>query len=65
MCVGAMVHARSRADRVRGAGSEDRGVRLGARSDDERAFNHRIEVTGGVLQEESAALLKRFFAERR
>jgi hypothetical protein len=28
-------------------------------------MNHRLEVTGGVLAEESAALLKRFFAARR
>jgi tRNA(adenine34) deaminase len=28
-------------------------------------FNHRFEISRGVLQEESAALLKRFFAERR
>ena len=28
-------------------------------------LNHRIEVVGGVMAEESAALLKRFFAARR
>ena len=28
-------------------------------------FNHQVEVTEGVLAEESAALLKRFFALRR
>ena len=31
---------------------------------DER-LNHRCELTAGVLEEESAALLERFFAERR
>jgi tRNA(adenine34) deaminase len=28
-------------------------------------MNHRLEVTGGVLAEESAGLLKQFFAARR
>jgi len=28
-------------------------------------LNHRVEVTAGVMAEESAALLKEFFAERR
>lgn len=29
------------------------------------ALNHRMEVTAGVLQEECAEIMKRFFAERR
>ena len=29
------------------------------------ALNHRLEVTAGVLEEESRALLKKFFASRR
>ena len=28
-------------------------------------FNHRVEVLGGILAEESASLLRNFFAERR
>jgi tRNA(adenine34) deaminase len=32
---------------------------------DDRRFNHRIEVTDGVLAEESAALLRAFFDTRR
>jgi tRNA(adenine34) deaminase len=28
-------------------------------------FNHSVKITGGVLAEESAALLREFFAERR
>lgn len=28
-------------------------------------LNHRVETHGGILDEESAALLRRFFAERR
>jgi tRNA(adenine34) deaminase len=31
----------------------------------ERAFNHRPEVIGGVSEEKCAALLQRFFKERR
>ncbi len=31
----------------------------------EPALNHRPEVTGGVLAEECAGLLQRFFADRR
>ena len=30
-----------------------------------RGLNHQLEVTGGVLAEESAALLKNFFARKR
>ena len=29
------------------------------------ALNHRVEVTAGILQEECAGIMKRFFAERR
>ncbi|HVY66369.1 MAG TPA: tRNA-specific adenosine deaminase, partial [Gammaproteobacteria bacterium] len=29
------------------------------------SFNHRLQVTGGVLADESAALLRQFFAARR
>jgi tRNA(Arg) A34 adenosine deaminase TadA len=29
------------------------------------AFNHRFDITRGVLENESGALLRRFFAERR
>jgi tRNA(adenine34) deaminase len=32
---------------------------------DEPRLNHRLEVTGGILAAESAALLREFFAERR
>jgi tRNA(adenine34) deaminase len=28
-------------------------------------FNHRIQVTGGVLEDESASLLQSFFRKRR
>ncbi len=32
---------------------------------DEPKFNHRVDVTGGVLQEESAKILREFFKKRR
>ncbi|MBS0612050.1 MAG: tRNA-specific adenosine deaminase, partial [Proteobacteria bacterium] len=31
----------------------------------QRAFNHRLDVFGGVLSEQCGALLSAFFAERR
>ena len=65
MCAGAIVHARI-ARLVYGA----RDPRWGA---DGSVFdilrsgrlNHRVEVVGGVLAEESAVLLQSFFRERR
>jgi tRNA(adenine34) deaminase len=65
MCVGAMVHARI-ARLVFGAADPKSGA-CGSALDltASAAFNHRFEIRSGVLQEESAALLKRFFAERR
>ena len=32
---------------------------------DSKKFNHNVDVTGGILEEESANLLKAFFQERR
>ena len=65
MCVGALVHARI-ARIVYGAPDPKTGA-CGSVFDlaANPKMNHRIEVTGGVLAEESAALLKRFFAARR
>ncbi len=65
MCFGAMVHARI-ARLVYGASEPRAGVcesQLQLPTVD--FYNHRVEVEGGVLAEESAALLKRFFADRR
>jgi tRNA(adenine34) deaminase len=65
MCVGALVHARiSRL--VFGARDQKSGA-CGSVLDlaGSAAFNHRFEVAGGVLQEDSANLLRDFFAERR
>jgi tRNA(adenine34) deaminase len=65
MCAGAMVHARvgrlvfgATDPKAGAAGSVFNLVRASA-------LNHRLEVTGGVLAEECAGQLKRFFAQRR
>jgi len=65
MCVGALVHARV-ARIVYGAADPKSGA-CGSAFDlaSSAKVNHRIEVLGGVLAEESAALLRRFFAVRR
>ena len=65
MCAGAMVLAR--VDRlVFGAADPKAGFAgsLGNLVSDPR-LNHRLEVKGGVLEEDSAVLLQRFFANRR
>src|SRR5688572_27341272 len=65
MCVGALVHARiarivyAAADPKTGACGSVFDLAASAK------LNHRIAVTGGVLAEESAGLLRAFFAKRR
>ena len=65
MCVGALVQARV-ARVVFGAYDKKAGA-LGSVEDlsGSRAFNHRFEVNGGVLADESSALLQAFFKSRR
>lgn len=65
MCAAAMVHARVRRvvfgawdPRAGGAGSVVDACNL-------PAVNHRVDVFGGVLQEECGALLREFFQNRR
>jgi tRNA(adenine34) deaminase len=65
MCAGSLVHAR--VSRLV-FGTTD--LRAGAVETHfqivtERALNHRVEVTGGVLADECRALLQHFFQERR
>jgi tRNA(adenine34) deaminase len=65
MCAGAMIQARL-GRLVYGA----RDIRFGAAGTvmdvlGEPAFNHRVEVVCGVLEDEAAALLQAFFRERR
>jgi tRNA(adenine34) deaminase len=65
MCVGAMVHARI-AELYFGARDEKAGA-LGSVYDIGRdgRLNHRIEVYGGLMEAECAALLRAFFRSRR
>jgi tRNA(adenine34) deaminase len=65
MCVGAMVHARI-AELYFGARDEKAGA-LGSVYDIGRdgRLNHRIEVYGGMMESECAALLREFFRSRR
>ena len=65
MCVGAMLHARVKR-LVYGAGDPRSGA-AGSVLDltGVSGFNHRIDVTGGVLAETCAEILRRFFKERR
>lgn len=65
MCVGAIVHARLAAVKY-GARDEKAGA-LGSMYDIGRdgRLNHRIEVIGGLMEDECAAILRAFFKQRR
>lgn len=65
MCVGALVHARI--ERVVFATPDPKTGACGSVFDLAASprLTHRLNVLGGVMAEESAALLRRFFAERR
>jgi tRNA(adenine34) deaminase len=65
MCFGAMVHARIERI-VFGASDPKTGV-CGSciNLNKENFFNHKIAITGGVLENESSELLKKFFKSRR
>jgi tRNA(adenine34) deaminase len=65
MCSGALVLARI--DRLVFGAADPKAGFAGSLGDlvrDER-LNHRVEVTGGVLEAESAEVLRAFFVERR
>jgi tRNA(adenine34) deaminase len=65
MCSGAMMHARLA--RVVYAAVDPKTGACGSVLDlfAQEQLNHHTEVVGGVLAEESSAMLKGFFAERR
>ena len=65
MCAGAVVP--SRLDRLVFGSWDDKAGMVGSVGDVVRhaKLNHRAEVLGGVREEESAELLKRFFSARR
>lgn len=65
MCAGAMIQARI--DRLVFGANDPKGGAAGTLYDivrDQR-LNHRLEVSGGILEEECAVLLQQFFRERR
>ena len=65
MCVGAMIHARV-ARVVFGAAEPKAGALVSAsRAHETPGLNHRLEVTGGVLEEECRQIMQAFFAEKR
>ena len=65
MCAGASVLAR--VDRIVYGADDPKAGAVGSLWDvvHDRRLNHRPEVSGGVLAEESAALLRAFFRSRR
>ena len=65
MCVGAMVHARI-ARLVYGAREPKAGaIESAMRAHDHPALNHRLEVAGGVLEDECRAMIQGFFQSAR
>ena len=65
MCAGLMHQARI--DRCVYGASDPKAGALGSLYDlhDDERLNHRFEVTRGVLADESASLLREFFAQKR
>lgn len=65
MCVGAMIHARIGLV-VYGAAEPRSGALVSAvRAHEIPGLNHRLDVLGGVLEEECRAIIQDFFRERR
>jgi len=65
MCVGALVHARLQRLVYAAADPKAGAIASCLKLLDSPHWNHRVEVRAGVLAEEAAALLQRFFASRR
>lgn len=65
MCVGAMVHARI--GLVVFGAAEPRGGALvsAARAHETPGLNHRLEVLGGILEDDARMLMQQFFRDRR
>jgi tRNA(adenine34) deaminase len=65
MCVGAMVHARV-GTLVFGATEPKSGAVVSScRAHELPSLNHRVEVTGGVLEEDCRGIIQEFFKTRR
>jgi tRNA(Arg) A34 adenosine deaminase TadA len=65
MCAGAMSLARLDAVRFGADDPKGGGLVNGARVFSQRTCHHRPDVLGGIGEEESADLLRKFFEERR
>jgi tRNA(adenine34) deaminase len=65
MCVGAMIQARI--ERLVFGAYDAKAGAVGSVLDlgDSKELNHRIEVNGGLLEEECSSMLKKFFITRR
>jgi tRNA(adenine34) deaminase len=65
MCAGAMVQARL--DRLVFGAKDPKGGAAGTLYNivQDKRLNHRLKVTGGILEEECSALLQQFFRDRR
>ena len=63
MCMGAVLNARI--DRVYFGAYEQKGRSLTNELANANLLNHKVEVTGGVMQEECAGVLTSFFSEMR
>ena len=65
MCVGAMVHARI-AKVIYGTREPKAGaIESAMRAHEHPALNHRMEVQGGILEEDCREAIQSFFTERR
>ena len=65
MCFGAMIHARIERI-VFGAYDPKTGVCGSCMNlNDKNFFNHKISITGGILEKESSELIRLFFKSRR
>ena len=65
MCAGALIAARV-GRVVFGAAEPKAGALVSAsRAHETPGLNHRLEVTGGVLEEECRQIMQAFFAEKR
>jgi tRNA(adenine34) deaminase len=63
MCMGAMLNARIK--KVYFGAPEDKGRSLTSEIANANLLNHKIEVEGGVMQEECAGILTKFFSTMR
>ena len=65
MCAGALVNAR--VDRLVFGPTDEKSGACGTVVNllDQPAFNHRVDVRGGVLEEEALEVLQQFFREKR